>query len=124
MAVATNVCSSMTIDEAMARYEAVLDRCHVKRTANSQPILSGNLVVGYTKGGYSMYALEKQASPTLGSLVLRSIQNGNIMLIADIHQTSACKSAIELRGSNFAWQSWARRAQTFADDPNASCPIM
>lgn len=114
----------MAVDEALARYEAVFDRCHVKRTAISQPILSGNLVVGYTKGGNSMYVLEKQENPSGGSLVLRDIRNGNVLLIADVRQTSTCKSVIDLRGSNFAWQSWAKRAQAFADDSNASCPII
>ena len=123
---ATTACANVSSAEAVSRLEDIFRRCHERRTAPSMPIMSGTLVVGYTQGGRSQFAVESR--PTTGreggTVVLRDIRNGNVMLMADILEAPSCKAEVQLRGSNFAWQNWAIRAKDLINDQNATCPII
>lgn len=73
-----------------------------------------------------MFSVEARSAsaPNAGTVILRDIRNGNVLLLADVAESQSCKAEAQLRGSNLFWQSWAKRAQIFATDPQASCPFI
>ena len=122
----TKVCTQLEPQEAARRIQAGWRGCHFMGPVEPQTraVLVGTVPILVQDSAYAGDFIRiEQAGPRLSV-----VKGGNssklgvvVQLLADIEQTATCKAEVTVRGLGPIWESRAKGASYYLENPDTGC---